>query len=152
MTYSYSYNTLEEEIMAEIKNLTTFFPQDWQVGRDDAIMNRGADYLVIFKSSGVTTSTTWSSVDVLNNVSVPFELYARYYKNIDESKKRMSDVRDSISNLFMSYEFLRKSAGIMETGFTIGELQYVYLENAPAPVFLQHVVNLTIAQMVEREG
>jgi len=148
-----NYTVIEEEIMAEMKqSLSIFFPQDWQIGRDDAVMNRGGDYLAILRSSGNHTSTTWSNVDVLNNLVFPIEVYARFYKNIDESKKRMSEIREQLCDLLRSYNFLRNTAGVMETSFVVGELQYVYLENAPAPVFLQHVFNVTVSLMVERGG
>ena len=147
------YTRLEEEIMTELRNLSSYFKSDWQVGRDDAILNRGADYLAVAKSSGGSTPTNWSSVDINDTLSFPIELYTRYYKNIDETKKRMNELREEVKKTANSYSFLRKSVGVMESSLSVNDLQYVYIEDdSPSPVFVLQVVTINVSVMTERAG
>lgn len=148
-----NFNEIESAIMGEMLNLTTYFKNEWQVSRDDSVLQRGADYFAIFKSGNVYNEQTLSTFDLQVDMTITFEVQTRFSKNIDETKQRHNELLAQIDTLLTSYAFLRKQSGVMETKHSRGnEIQYLYLENNPQPVFIMSVISVLVSTYAEREN
>lgn len=146
-----NYILCENAVISDIKNLGQYFPNDWQVSRDDSVLSRGADYFAIFKPGAGGNQAAWSTIDLQVEWIVLINVYARWKSNIDETLKRISECTDTIREISIRDSFLEHIPGVMTSSCLVGELQYVYPDDSPTPMFLMKQVSLSVFQMTERQ-
>lgn len=73
------YGECENALKAYIQELTTFFPNDWQVSNDDTVIARGGDHFVILRPGAFPTFSshnTGMQKDI--DWEVVVDVYVRY--------------------------------------------------------------------------
>ena len=91
------YSVCEAAVMTKLRTLTDLFPKENQVSDDDSVLNRGADYWVIFQPDAFP-QTRADGREVFFNWVVIFDLYVRY-KSRKESLPKFKAARSAIINL-----------------------------------------------------
>jgi len=146
-----NYILCEDAVISDLKNLGQYFPNDCQVSRDDSVLSRGADYFAIFKPGTGGNQAAWSTIDLQVEWIVLINVYARWKTNIDETLKRISECTDAVREMSIRDSFLEHIPGVMTSTCSVGDLQYVYPDDSPTPMFLMKQVRLSVFQMTERQ-
>ena len=108
-----NYILCENAVISDLKNLGQYFPNDWQVSRDDTVLSRGAEYFAIIKPGTGGNQAIWSTVDLQVEWIMLINVYARWKGDIDTTLKRISECTEAIREMSIRDSFLDYIPGVM---------------------------------------
>lgn len=148
------YRECEDGIIALLRTLTTYFPNEWQVSDDDSTLMKGAVYAVIVRPGRFPTVPRSADDLLMVNWDTVTDLYVAY-TNYKESWNKFKALRSDVINLLWSHPTLEDVPGVMHVEIT-GEEQAQYLKFSDAPDakpnFIVQTVRITTSQLVRITG
>ena len=140
------YQAVENGLVTQLKTLTDFFPNAWQVSDDDTVISKGADFFIVYRpGSFPVTKVSDFRYDVDWNITA--DLYVRY-KTYKESWANFRSARAAIIELIFTHPRLGGVAYFTTVSSGEGALYFKFEENASVPNFIIQTLTFTIRQHV----